>query len=103
MKTEPNFDFTFNQSACKTCAGLCCIGESAYAWITPVEIERLADHLLISRNELYTRYLTKVNDDVTLNEVELDDGQFACIFFDLEKRNCSIYDVRPKQCRIFPF
>ncbi len=78
MKTEPNFDFTFNQSACEQCSGLCCIGESAYAWITPIEIDQLADHLHLSLEELYARYLTKVNGEVTLNEVELDDGQFAC-------------------------
>ncbi len=103
MKTEPNFDFTFNQSACEQCSGLCCIGESAYAWITLGEIDRLADHLHLTQDELYAKYLTKVNSEVTLNEVQLEDGQFACVFFDLEKRNCAIYEVRPEQCRIFPF
>jgi Fe-S-cluster containining protein len=28
---------------------------------------------------------------------------YACIFFDLDKKQCSIYEARPKQCRTFPF
>lgn len=39
---------------------------------------------------------------MSFKEVECEDG-FACIFFDTQKRNCSIYDFRPKQCRTFPF
>ncbi|MBW2259743.1 MAG: YkgJ family cysteine cluster protein [Deltaproteobacteria bacterium] len=31
------------------------------------------------------------------------EGSFHCLFFDEKNRRCSIYDVRPTQCRTFPF
>lgn len=46
--------------------------------------------------------MRKVGFKMSFKEVEFEDG-FACIFFDTQKRNCSIYDFRPKQCRTFPF
>lgn len=27
----------------------------------------------------------------------------GCFFFDRGKKNCSIYEFRPKQCKTFPF
>ena len=36
-------------------------------------------------------------------ERQLAKDNYACVFFDLEKKCCSIYEARPTQCRTFPF
>ena len=97
------YNFSFNPTACESCAGNCCIGESGYIWINIVEIEALSKYLGLTLDSFREKYLFKVGYKYSIKEVELADNSFACCFFDLEKRNCSIYDYRPTQCRTFPF
>lgn len=47
-------------------------------------------------------YVKKVGYKFSLIEKKYQEG-FACVFFDEESKKCSIYPVRPKQCRDFPF
>jgi hypothetical protein len=98
-----DFSYKFDASVCSTCAGNCCIGESGVIWITIEEIEKLATHLNISVKEVFDNYLIKYDYKFSIKEKKLAENNYACIFFDLEKRQCSIYDVRPIQCRTFPF
>ncbi len=100
---KEGFDFAFDPSGCDTCAGNCCIGDSGYIWINKNEIENLANHLNISIEELGLNYLRKVGYKYSLKERQLAKDNYACVFFDLEKKCCSIYEVRPTQCRTFPF
>ena len=100
---KEGFDFAFDPSGCDTCAGNCCIGDSGYIWINKNEIENLANHLNISIEELGLNYLRKVGYKYSLKERQLAKDNYACIFFDLDKKCCSIYEVRPTQCRTFPF
>ena len=100
---KEGFDFAFDPSGCDTCAGNCCIGESGYIWINKNEIENLAKHLNISIEELGLNYLRKVGYKYSLKERQLAKDNYACVFFDLEKKCCSIYEARPTQCRTFPF
>lgn len=100
---KEGFDYAFESSACDTCAGNCCIGESGYIWITVQEINFLAKHLKISQEELIEKYLNKIGYKYSIKEVKLAEDNFACMFFNLEKRQCSIYEARPTQCRTFPF
>ena len=100
---KEGFDYAFESSACDTCAGNCCIGESGYIWITVQEINFLAKHLKISQEELIEEYLNKIGYKYSIKEVKLAEDNFACMFFNLEKRQCSIYEARPTQCRTFPF
>ena len=97
------YNFSFNPTACESCAGNCCIGESGYIWINAQEIQALALHLKISAEDLKIRYLNKIAYKYSIKEVQLASNNYACCFFDLEKRQCSVYDVRPNQCRTFPF
>ena len=97
------YNFSFNPTACESCAGNCCIGESGYIWINIVEIEALSKYLGLTLDSFREKYLFKVGYKYSIKEVELADNSFACCFFDLEKRKCSIYDYRPTQCRTFPF
>lgn len=100
---KEGFDFAFDPSGCDTCAGNCCIGDSGYIWINKNEIENLANHLNISIEELGLNYLRKVGYKYSLKERQLAKDNYACVFFDLEKKCCSIYEARPTQCRTFPF
>ncbi|MGJ0364707.1 YkgJ family cysteine cluster protein [Aliarcobacter cryaerophilus] len=100
---KSGYNFSFNPTACESCAGNCCIGESGYIWINIVEIEALSKYLGLTLDSFREKYLFKVGYKYSIKEIELEDNSFACCFFDLEKRKCSIYDYRPAQCRTFPF
>jgi Fe-S-cluster containining protein len=98
-----DFSYKFDANKCAQCEGNCCIGESGYIWITPKEIGDLAKFLNISEQELFAKYVFKHGYKFSIKEKQLDENNFACVFFDLDKKQCSIYDVRPSQCRTFPF
>ena len=100
---KDGFNFAFDPTGCNSCKGNCCIGESGYIWINAQEIQALALHLNLSVEVLKSRYLDKVGYKHSIKEVKLCSNNFACCFFNLEKKQCSIYEVRPNQCRTFPF
>jgi len=100
---KEGFDFGFDPHGCDTCEGNCCIGESGNIWINKQEIENLSNHLDISLEELRFRFLEKRGYKYSIKEVKLSSNNYACVFFDLEKKQCSIYEARPIQCRTFPF
>ena len=101
--TNKEYSYSFDQNKCETCDGNCCIGESGYIWINKQEQKKLAIHLGIKKDQLIDEYLLKVDYKYTIKEKQIGENNFACIFFDLTKKQCSIYDVRPTQCRTFPF
>ncbi|AXH10154.1 zinc/iron-chelating domain-containing protein [Malaciobacter halophilus] len=100
---EKGYNYCFDAKVCSSCEGNCCIGESGYIWINKQEIEVLSKHLNISLEELRVKYLEKVGYKYSLKEVKLKKNNYACVFFDLEKKQCSVYEARPTQCRTFPF
>lgn len=101
--TKEGFDFGFNPKGCDSCAGNCCIGESGNIWISKQEIQNLCNHLNLDIVEVFDKYLEKRGYKYSIKEVQLAKDNYACIFFNLEKKMCTIYDVRPVQCRTFPF
>ncbi len=101
--SQEGYDYQFSPSACETCGGACCTGESGYIWAKYPEIEKMADFLNLTIEEFATMYLKRVKHRYSLIEKKLDDDNFACIFFNNELKQCSIYSVRPRQCRTFPF
>jgi Fe-S-cluster containining protein len=63
------------------------------------EIAALADRFDLPEAEFRGRYTRRLrNGDVSLVEKE----NYDCIFFE-QKRGCTVYDDRPKQCRTWPF
>ncbi|RXJ88938.1 zinc/iron-chelating domain-containing protein [Arcobacter sp. CECT 8983] len=100
---KDGYDFAFNPKGCESCEGNCCIGESGNIWISRQEIEYLKNHLNISIEELTSKYIEKRGYRYSIKERKLAENNYACIFFDLEKRQCGIYEARPTQCRTFPF
>lgn len=101
--TQDGFNFSFNSNICSQCDGNCCVGDSGYIWINPKEIEELANFLKISTDELKEKYLYKVKYKYSIKEIKVNENNYACIFFDLNKKQCSVYEKRPTQCRTFPF
>jgi Fe-S-cluster containining protein len=87
---------------CMQC-GDCCSGpEQGYVWITRREIELLAEFLDMPIGELRSKYLKRVGMRTTILE---QPKSRDCMFLrriDGQKR-CTIYPVRPSQCRNWPF
>ena len=100
---KDGFNFAFDASGCDSCAGNCCIGESGYIWISKDEIKVLAQHLNISEEETRVKFLNKMTYKYSIKEKKIGENNYACTFFDLQKKQCGIYEARPIQCRTFPF
>ena len=91
--------------ACTQC-GNCCTGPSGYVWFDDDEARAMAEHLGVSEAEFRQRYAHKIFGRWSLNEVKVKRGQYDCVFLkrdDAGKALCSIYSVRPTQCRTWPF
>ncbi|MDR0468338.1 MAG: YkgJ family cysteine cluster protein [Campylobacteraceae bacterium] len=101
MKSS-GYNFAFNPEACKSCRGKCCIGDSGYIWVNSDEIVALIEYLKIDEEGFKEKYIRKIGFRYSLKEVEYEGG-FACIFFDMEKRCCKVYHLRPNQCKSYPF
>lgn len=97
------YGYCFDASKCTSCGGKCCRGESGYIWIKPSDIEAISKFLGIKIEDFAIMYVIKVGHRYSLNEKKLGDDDYACVFFDEEKEQCSIYELRPIQCRTFPF
>lgn len=80
---------------CQRC-GRCCRGEPGVVWVSKKEIERTALFLGITQNAFAKNYLRTINGRFSLIEY----GNGDCIMYD---DGCKIYEVRPCQCRTFPF
>jgi Fe-S-cluster containining protein len=81
---------------CQQCGG-CCGGFPGYVWLTDDEVATIAAHLGLGPDEFLSTYTRRVMGRYTFKEV----ANYNCIM--LENGVCSIYEVRPIQCRTFPF
>lgn len=86
--------------SCTQC-GNCCSGDPGYVWATKEEVRRISEFLGRTDGWLDKKHLRRVGLRYSLTE--LADGD--CIFLKREngKAMCSIYPVRPLQCRTWPF
>lgn len=102
---------------CTQC-GNCCTGGPGYVWISDVEIDRLAEHLKLPRETVLKKYCRKLQGKISLKENLTPQGLYDCVFLKeftstenlpdgstrtKTGRGCSIYPVRPLQCRTWPF
>lgn len=94
---SPWYDKEGLRFSCTGC-GACCTGSPGYVWVTPEEIQQIAAHLNLELQEFVDLYVRQIGDQYSLKEVG---PQFDCVF--LKGKGCSIYEVRPTQCRTFPF
>jgi Fe-S-cluster containining protein len=90
---------------CTQCGG-CCTGPSGYVWLSNDEAHAIAEYLKLDVLEFMRRYARRLAGRWSLSEVRRD-GQYDCVFLAADpetgKRGCSIYPVRPVQCRTWPF
>ncbi|BAF70101.1 YkgJ family cysteine cluster protein [Nitratiruptor sp. SB155-2] len=98
---KEGFAFRFDQNACTSCNGACCRGESGYIWVNSKEIAQISDFLGMKSEQFKKEYLIKVGYRYSLKELKIN-GEHFCIFFE-EGKGCTIYPVRPMQCRTYPF
>ncbi len=87
---------------CQKC-GQCCSGpQQGFIWVTKQEIELIADFLNCSTNHLRKNYLKRLGFKTSIIEHHVTND---CIFLKniQGKKKCSIYPVRPTQCRTWPF
>lgn len=82
---------------CTGC-GQCCTGFPGAVWVSPQEIQALAEHLNISEEEFIRTYTHRINGRISLKE---DPHNYDCVF--LKGKRCQVYNARPQQCRTFPW
>lgn len=103
-----------------TCTGCgnCCTGGPGYVWISREEIVKLADHLKLAPDVFVDKYCRKIDGQFSLRERRTREGNHDCIFLEKDSgkttlgpdgqlvskpRGCTVYPVRPLQCRTWPF
>ena len=98
------FPFSFQSSACHSCPAKCCTGASGNIVVNDKEIQNIAHKLQIDENVFRQEFLrTTELGSLSLREYKLGPNNFACALLDPESKTCTVYDVRPTQCRTFPF
>ncbi len=82
---------------CTGC-GKCCTGSPGYVWLNHEEMHTIAKHLGMELKEFKIKFTRIKNGTYSLLEKK---PGYDCIF--LNGKECSIYEVRPTQCRTFPW
>lgn len=98
---ENAFPFSFNPAACSRCPARCCRGRSGNVWLNADEMQQIVHHLNINPVDAMNGFFYKKENRLVIRE-QYDGKEFCCIFLG-EDSKCSIYPVRPLQCRTFPF
>ncbi|MEA1891984.1 MAG: YkgJ family cysteine cluster protein [Campylobacterota bacterium] len=99
---KEGFKYLFDYSACSTCEGRCCTGDSGYIYVSKAEIENISKLLNLEVREFVQRYLFKKGYKYSIKEIE-HNSSYECVFYDREANGCKIYEARPSQCISFPF
>jgi hypothetical protein len=91
---------------CTQC-GNCCTGPPGHVWFTPEEGRAIARRLGMTESAFLAAHARRVGARWSLNERRTEAGLHDCDFLDRTSRPgvalCSIYEVRPMQCRTWPF
>lgn len=85
--------------SCTAC-GDCCTGAPGYVWVTQQEIAALAAAMGFGDvAEFASHYVRTVGARRSLRER----SNYDCVLLDAQTRKCRAYEVRPRQCRTWPF
>jgi Fe-S-cluster containining protein len=82
---------------CTRC-GHCCTGAPGFVWVDHAEMDAIAAFLGEDRAEFTAVRTRQLPRGRSLRERANGD----CVFYDAEA-GCTIYPVRPRQCRTWPF
>ena len=95
-------DEKFNSGRFKcTGCGKCCTGFDGQVWLSVTEIETLANRFKLSEEDFLAKYTYMIGHRASLNQLPKEQG-YDCIFLK-DKKICTIYEDRPRQCRTYPF
>jgi uncharacterized protein len=83
--------------SCTRC-GHCCTGAPGFVWVDEQELARIAEHRGESVKLVRSLYARPADRGLSLREKANGD----CVFYDRDA-GCTIYPVRPGQCRTWPF
>jgi hypothetical protein len=83
--------------ACQQC-GRCCGGAPGYVWMNEDELAEIAKSFGISAAEFRGTYVRNLWRGMSLREK----ANYDCVLLD-DKGRCRAYEVRPIQCRNWPF
>ena len=97
-----DFPYFFKSDACESCGGKCCRGGQGYVWLNLYEVENMAEARGLSAEAFARQYVRQSRGRLSLQE-RLINGEYFCCLFDSIACCCTMYENRPKQCRIFPF
>jgi Fe-S-cluster containining protein len=82
---------------CTRC-GHCCTGEPGFVWVNDAELAAIAKHRHEPLDQILGLYTRSTQRGLSLREKPNGD----CVFYD-KAHGCTIYAVRPRQCRTWPF
>lgn len=85
------------QFSCTRC-GHCCTGEPGFVWVNDDELAAIAAALNEPVEQVRAVYTRETTRGRSLREKA--DGD--CVLYD-KKAGCTVYAVRPRQCRTWPF
>ena len=82
---------------CTQC-GDCCTGAPGYVWVDEAELAAIAAYRGESVEQTTALWTKKTRRGLSLRKKENGD----CVFLGPNK-GCTIYPIRPRQCRTWPF
>ncbi|MBQ70229.1 MAG: zinc/iron-chelating domain-containing protein [Euryarchaeota archaeon] len=86
--------------SCQSGCGKCCDQPGGIVYLSTKDAERISNHSGLSVDDWLERDARKTYDGRFILKSREDDG--ICIHLD-ENQQCSIYEVRPQQCKAFPW
>lgn len=92
----------FNEGLRFKCTGCgkCCTGPSGHVWLTEAEAEAMAKHLKMPLEDFAQKYMRRIGNRLALRETKRG-KDYDCVF--LDGKQCTVYDLRPEQCRTYPW
>jgi Fe-S-cluster containining protein len=78
--------------------GKCCTGAPGFVWVDEAELAAIAEALGEPVEVVRAVHTKPGHRGMSLREKANND----CTFYDREK-GCTVYEVRPRQCRTWPF
>lgn len=100
--SENGFSYKFDQNGCYSCQARCCRGQKGNIFVSKDDIENISNFLDLNVDIFKLDYLRKEGYRYSIKDL-LNDGSYDCVFYDKNTNGCSIYQVRPNQCKTFPF
>ena len=85
---------TWEEVGCLNCANCC---KKMTPTFKKVEVKRIAEHIGLSYKEYFEKYLT-IDDD----NGDIINKSTPCQHLNLKTNKCSVYEIRPADCRLFP-